>query len=441
MPTMTELRQERADLAQKAQELSNLANADRREMTRVEEQDFEKLIRQAEALTVRIDKEERLGAVIDSMETAHRPAVKMGSDGSDESEERAFRQHLGSGKKFRSFGEQLMAVMHHASGRATDGRLFETRALGANEAIGTDGGFLLQPEFSQSIFMRAYETGQVVSRCDRIALGPNTNSMKIPAINESSRVDGSRWGGVLAYWQGEGVAGTPTRPKFRMMDLTLKKLMALCYATDEMLQDSTALESIIGKAFSDEMGFQLDTAAILGIGGGQPLGILNAAATVSVAAASGSGVRILSADVLAMYQRMYAPSRSNAVWFINQDTEAQLYSMTLGTATVNQAVFLPPGGLSGAPYATLMGRPVVPIEQCSTLGTVGDIIFADMSQYVLADKGGLQSASSIHVAFLTDEQVFRFVYRVDGQPKWQAALTPYKGTNTLSPFITLAVRT
>jgi len=439
MPTMTELREERATVAQKAQALSDLANADRREMTRVEEQDFEKLIRQAEALTVRIDKEERLGAVLDVMDTPHRAAVKIGTDGIDESEERAFRQHQSSGKKFRSLGEQLLAVMHHATGRGSDDRLF--RSLGANEAIGSDGAFLLQQDFSTQIFERAYETGQVISRCDRIQIGANSNSIKIPAINESSRVDGSRWGGVLAYWQGEGTAGTPTRPKFRMMDLVLKKLMALCYATDEMLQDSTALEQIISKSFSQEMGFQLDTAVILGIGGGQPLGILNAPATVSVSCASGSGVRILSADVLSMYQRMYAPSRSNAVWFINQDTEVQLYSMTLGTATVNQAVYVPPGGLSAAPYATLMGRPVIPIEQCSTLGTVGDIIFADMSQYVLADKGGLQSATSMHVAFLTDEQVFRFVYRVDGQPKWQAALTPYKGTNTLSPFITLAVRT
>src|SRR5438128_2464217 len=115
MPTITELRQERADFAQKAQDLSALANADNREMTRVEEQDFERLIRQAEALTVRIDKEERLGAVLDVMDTPHRAAVKIGTDSSDESEERAFRQHLGSGKKFRSLGEQLMAVMHHAT--------------------------------------------------------------------------------------------------------------------------------------------------------------------------------------------------------------------------------------------------------------------------------------------------------------------------------------
>jgi hypothetical protein len=47
---------------------------------------------------------------------------------------------------------------------------------------------------------------------------------------------------------------------------------------------------------------------------------------------------------------------------------------------------------------------------------------------------------SVHVAFLTDESIFRFIYRVDGQPIWNAALTPFKGSNTLSPFVVLAAR-
>jgi len=87
--------------------------------------------------------------------------------------------------------------------------------------------------------------------------------------------------------------------------------------------------------------------------------------------------------------------------------------MTVGLGGV--ATYLPPGGLSQAPYGTLFGRPVIPIEQCQTMGTVGDIILADMSEYILIDKGGIQNASSIHVRFVNDETCFRFVYRVDGR--------------------------
>ncbi len=73
--------------------------------------------------------------------------------------------------------------------------------------------------------------------------------------------------------------------------------------------------------------------------------------------------------------------------------------------------------------------------------TSGDIILADFGEYILIDKGGISNASSIHVSFLTDQTVFRFVYRVDGQPSWNAALTPYKSagaTGTLSPFVVLS---
>ena len=128
------------------------------------------------------------------------------------------------------------------------------------------------------------------------------------------------------------------------------------------------------------------------------------------------------------------------MWFINQDIEPQLFTMGLIVGTGGAPVYLPPGGLSASPYGTLFGRPAVPIEQCSTLGTVGDIILADMSQYVAAEKGGMQTAASIHVRFLYDESCFRFTLRVDGQPMWNTALTPANGSNTLSPFVALATR-
>ena len=118
------------------------------------------------------------------------------------------------------------------------------------------------------------------------------------------------------------------------------------------------------------------------------------------------------------------------------ETKNYLYTLKIG----DKPVYIPAGGLSEKPYGTLFGRPVVPIEQCSAAGEVGDIILADIGQYLLIDKGGIKSASSIHVRFLYDENVFRFIYRVDGKPIWTKPLTPYKGSATVSPFVTLAKR-
>ena len=80
---------------------------------------------------------------------------------------------------------------------------------------------------------------------------------------------------------------TESKPKFRKIELSLKKLIGLCYATDELLEDAAALESVIRAGFSSEFGFLLDDAIINGTGAGQPLGILNSGCLVSVAAETG----------------------------------------------------------------------------------------------------------------------------------------------------------
>ena len=98
-----------------------------------------------------------------------------------------------------------------------------------------------------------------------------------------------------------------------------------------------------------------------------------------------------------MWSRMWGRSRQNAVWFINQDVEPQLYALSQIIGTAGVQVYLPANGISGQPYGTLFGRPVIPVEYAATLGTEGDITLCDFSQYVLADKGGVQSASSMHV--------------------------------------------
>jgi hypothetical protein len=52
--------------------------------------------------------------------------------------------------------------------------------------------------------MRAYTMGEILARIQKLSLSTSANSIKIPAVDEQSRVTGSRWGGVQSYWVGEG---------------------------------------------------------------------------------------------------------------------------------------------------------------------------------------------------------------------------------------------
>lgn len=142
-----------------------------------------------------------------------------------------------------------------------------------------------------------------------------------------------------------------------------------------------------------------------------------------------------------MWARMYGECRPRSVWLINQDIEPQLFTMSFEGTSSSVPAYLPANGLSGSPYGTLMGRPVIPTQACETLGDKGDIILADFTQYLSAIKtGGVRAEVSIHLWFDYDVTAYRFIMRIAGQPWWTSAISPRDGSNTLSPFVTLAER-
>jgi len=345
--------------------------------------------------------------------------------------------------RFSSFGEQMAAVMRAGvPGGSVDPRLRATRATGMSESVPSDGGFLVQQDFSTELLQDVFQTGILASRVKRIPISGNANSIKINGVDETSRAS-TRYGGIVGYWADEAAEKTKSKPKFRKIELSLKKLVGLCYATDELLDDASALEGVIRTGFQSEFGFLLDDAILNGTGGAQPLGIMNSGALVTVDKESGQkAATVVAENVIKMYSRLFAASRPNGVWLINQNIEPQLFTMSLSVGTGGVPIYMPAGGLSGQPYGTLFGRPVIAIEQAQTLGTAGDILFADLSGYILAEKGGIKSDMSIHVNFIYDESVFRFVLRVDGQPIRSTPLTPYKGGSgsTQSHFIALQTR-
>ena len=424
MKKILEMKAKREDARLKAMAVLNKAEAEDRFLSEDEQKDIDKYEEEIRAWDESIGRAEKLLAIEPEDRSTEKPEVKPTPTKDNE-------------KRFASFGEQLMAAYRAAMpGGKVDERLTTRAASGLNESTPSDGGFLVQQDFVTELLKRTYETGILASKVKKIPISTNANGMKINAIDEDSRANGSRWGGVQTYWEGEADEITASKPKFRQMELSLKKLTGLCYATDELLQDAAALEAVIRQAFAEEFGFKIDDAILSGSGEGEPLGILNSGAIVTVAKEASQTDIITVENLIKMWNRLWSRSRANAVWYINQELEPYLYTLKIG----DKPVYIPAGGLSEKPYGTLFGRPVVPIEQCSAAGEVGDIILADIGQYLLIDKGGVKSASSIHVRFLYDENVFRFIYRVDGKPIWTKPLTPYKGSATVSPFVTLAKR-
>jgi HK97 family phage major capsid protein len=333
-------------------------------------------------------------------------------------------------------GEFYMAVKSAAlRPYEIDKRLLPLKANGLNESIPSQGGFLVEQTTAPGIFERMYSQGTVLSQFAVDSIGPNSNGMVYNTVDESSRAEGSRWGGLQGYWMNEGGTKTASQPVFSQVNLKLKKIAALCYATDELLEDSRALESWITRTVPDELRFMIEDAILNGNGAGKPLGMLQSAAFIEEPPASAAATAIVAGDLAAMWARRWVGAK-DYIWLVDQSVLPSLMGLTIG----NFPVYMPPNGIQGTPAAMLFGRPVFEVEYLADVnvatGPIGLLLCAP-SQYALIDKGGVQSAKSLEVGFLTDESVFRFVYRIDGAPMWHTALTPHSGGETVSPFIAL----
>jgi HK97 family phage major capsid protein len=350
------------------------------------------------------------------------------------------------------FSAALGAFLVAVANASRPGGTIDPRLLGAasglNTAVGADAGFLVRTDFSTQLLNRAIEQSVLAQRCNTIEIGDGFDGIELPFIAETSRANGSRWGGVQVYRRAEAETVTATKPKLDMLELRLEDLMGICYATDRATRDAVSLGQIIQLAFSSEFAFKLDDEIYRGTGVGQCLGILTSPATVSQAAeAAQVADTVVAENIVKMRARLRARNRANSIWIINQEVEPQLPLMTVKVKNVAGAenvggapIYMPANGLSVDGYDTLFGRPLVPLEQASAVGDVGDIALVDMGEYLLIRKGGIQADQSMHVRFLYGENTYRFVQSVNGAPTWKSSLTPYKGANALSPFVTLAAR-
>lgn len=331
---------------------------------------------------------------------------------------------------FESAGSWLMAVKKAGQTGEMDKRFSNV----AKETVGEDGGFLVPEEISAAILKKMGGDDSLMARTTTIQVGGNNLTINID--------EKQPWnGGVQAYWTAEGASINESKPAFKQASWRLQKLAALVKATDELLDDATALESYILSSAPGAFVHQVNKAILTGNGVGKPQGLINSPFTVTVGKESGQVAdTIVARNIVKMYSRMFPSSRGSAVWYINPACEDQL---RLVKDDMGNFIYLAPGSqMNQTPYATLMGRPVIPLMGgMPALGDNGDVIFADLSYYYMIRKAaGIKSATSIHLHFDKEITSFRFSMRLDGKCPFQAPVTTEFGNYDMSAFVTLEAR-
>ena len=438
---IVKLKNERDALIGQAKAITDAAKKEDRDLTQKEIDTQADLIKQINAKVQAIENAQALedleqsAAVVTTEEgNGEKPGanVSMIKDAEDKKDPK---------QGFQTFGEFSMAVVKAVQGNVIDNRLTTksnvTDIHGATmnqESSGGDGGYLVPIEFSNEIYRHMMLAGSNLLDL----------TMKIPVMGNNMTLptdETTPWSstGVQAYWSAEGANLTVSAGQANQKTLRLHKLHALARVTDELLADVSALDAWITRGAAEAMIWKINDSLVNGSGVGQPQGILNAKAKITITAESGQAADSIVVDNIGkMFAQSLNPARS--IWMGNSTIIPQLIKLNVG----DQPTWVKPGtGLQDGLGGSLLGRPLMLTETCHQLGDEGDLIFVDWMSYLTLVKRnmmGIQSDMSIHLWFDRDETAFRFIFRVDGRPWFDEPVTPPHSALKKSCYITLAER-
>lgn len=277
--------------------------------------------------------------------------------------------------------------------------------------VDSAGGYLVPNEFMQDLIelLRAkLVTGQLgITRWNGLSAG----AVFVP----------KQTGAATGYWVGEDSQITSSQQTFGQLELRPRKCGALTILSNELLRmSSPAAETSVRNDLAAVLDRLIDLAVLQGVGGTQPLGILNTSGitTRSIAA-------IPTADDL--YNMIYDVEKNNAdggnlAWCFNPRTWNTLRQLKDGNGNYILTTSPTPGNVvstARVSSGTLLGYPFVTTTAVPiTLGATTDrsrIYFGNWSDVVLGEWDGLQFAASNETnrAFEYDQTYIRALARVD----------------------------
>jgi HK97 family phage major capsid protein len=302
------------------------------------------------------------------------------------------------------------------------------------EKIPSEGGFSVPVQYAATLLDESLEDEIVRPRA---TIWPMTApTLAIPAWDSATHTS-NLFGGFSGTWMAEGGTGTDQTGKLRLINLTANKLGIWTAASSELIQDGLNFETSLTDAIKKALSWFLDYAFLSGTGAGQPKGVLNSASLIVQAKETGqTAATILYENLSNMYARLHPSCHKRAVWLCNSSAIPQLLQLTLGigTAGTHFPVLRETDG-----RFFIFGKEVLFTEKLPALGSEGDIILVDLSQYMIGMRSDVYLERSNAPGWHTDTLSYRILLRADGQGSWDKTITPKNGS-TLSWVVTLAAR-
>ena len=312
----------------------------------------------------------------------------------------------------------------------------EIRAFRASmvEGIPSSGGFSV-PEPLAAQWLDASIEGEIIR--PRATVWPmESATRKVPGWDGNDQ-SSTLFGGFAMEFLAEEGTGNKQTGKLRTIMLSAKKGAIFVDISNELKEDGQGFEAQFDMAMRASIGYGLDQYFIGGTGAGQPLGIRNDPAKISVAKEAGQKAdTIVYESLVKMFARHYPAGRQRAIWLANDNTIPQLLTLSLAIGTAGSHI---PVMTESNGQFKILGRPIIFTSHMPTLGDADDIMFVDPSQYAIGIRRDLRVEKSNIPGWTSDLMSYRALLRFDGQGTWNTFITPRNGS-TLSWCIGLAER-
>lgn len=347
-------------------------------------------------------------------------------------------------KKFANWGDycKALAKWQLSKGQVVDPRLkfFEdeepdtlARKDMSSQTLAGGGALIDVEQYNQLMAVQAPKS-IIRPRATIIRMGKR--QIEMPVLDQSqSLVAGvpAFFGGIQAYWQEEATSGTVSDAKFRKNTLTAHQLIGYTQVSNQLLADADmALADFLGgpMGFPGVISWMEDYAFLVGSGAGQPLGVLNSPAAVSVTRNTGSTIKY--DDFAAMESAFYG---QDGIWIATLGAKAKML-LAAGPVATNYAGSYLWGSMESSVPLQVLGRPLFFTDKLPAVGTKGDLMLVDPKYYLIGDRQATTVDTSDQQNFKTNQTAFRVVHRVDGQP-WLNAPITMQDNATYSPFVVL----
>lgn len=420
---INEWRNERAKLAAEARKLTDTASTEKRELSKEENEKFDKIMSDVDKIKADIDREERLLQV--ESETTSQGESRTGRNGTNtvpgqQQEQRAepFKFELrGRSYEFgidtheyrRSQAEYAKGFRSYLQGGFAAIQPLEGRAYQADSDI--EGGYLVAPTQTQMELLKFLDDQVHIRQFSRV-LPTLTSAQSLGVPTLDTDVSDADWTVEL------GTGNEDTSARFGRRELKPHPLAKRVKLSATLLRRAAMNpEALMRERLGYKFALTQEKAFLTGTGAGQPLGLFTASTdgiTTARDVSTDNTTTSVTADGLinALYS-LKGGYQSRSTWMFHRDVVKQIRKLKNGDG---QYLWAP--GLAGGEPDTILQRPFIMSEFAPNTLTTGQYvgIVGDFDYYWIVDALGMTVQRLVELYAETNQVGLIGRMETDAQP-------------------------